>query len=175
MSVNFLDPRLPDRFWNKVIPEPNSGCWLWIASLDTHGYGQIHYAGTTVKAYRLAYEVLVGPIPDGLEPDHTCRTRPCCNPDHLEPVTRRVNQLRGDGFAGVNARKTHCPKRHPYNTDNTRLRGTWRDCKICKHAWDDAGYQRHREARLKKAAAYRAANRESLRQKERDRRAKAGA
>jgi hypothetical protein len=46
-------------------------------------------------AHRLSYEHWVGPVSEGLELDHLCRVRSCVNPKHLEPVTRRINQVRG--------------------------------------------------------------------------------
>lgn len=118
--MNWGDPRLPDRFWNKVQPEPNSGCWLWTAS-TTGGYGMFGLSkGTIRRAHIIAYITLVGDVPAGLQLDHLCRTRECCNPLHLEPVTQRENLIRGNGFAGRAARVTHCPKGHPYDEKNTR-------------------------------------------------------
>jgi len=73
-----------------------SGCWLWTGSAD-NGYGQIHWKRKTGKAHRIAYEILIGPVPDGLEIDHLCRVRSCCNPAHMEPVTHRENITRGAG------------------------------------------------------------------------------
>jgi hypothetical protein len=68
-------------------------------------------------AHRLAYELLVGPIPDGLTLDHLCRTRNCINPWHLEPCTLKENQLRSPV---INANKTHCRNGHEYTEENTR-------------------------------------------------------
>lgn len=78
------------RFWAKV--EKTDTCWLWTA-YATDEYGQFHYQGKTVKAYRFAYELVVGPIPKSRELDHrpTCPKR-CVNPAHLRPVIRKHNQ-----------------------------------------------------------------------------------
>jgi hypothetical protein len=100
------------QFSKRVWPEPNSGCHLWAGSTSDWGYGQVRVKGKRVMAHRYAYEKKRGPIPPGLDLDHLCRVRCCVNPDHLEPVTRRENTLRGVGQAAVHARKTHCPYGH---------------------------------------------------------------
>ena len=123
-----------DRFWSKVLPEPNSGCWLWTAALDTKGYGQ--FGSSPVKrAHRLSYEAIKGPIPAGLDLDHLCRVRCCVNPDHLEPVTRRENLMRGPTIAAHHATKMCCDNGHPLDGDNLVInKGGWRRCKICRNA-----------------------------------------
>lgn len=122
--ISFLDPRLPDSFWSKVMPEPNSGCWLWLASVTRDGYGQSYFYGgdAGTKAHRVTYRELVGPIPSGLQLDHLCRVRSCCNPDHLEVVTPRENAMRGVSFSAVNARKTHCINGHELTGNNVYAR-----------------------------------------------------
>ncbi len=93
--VTFGDARLPARFWSKVQPD-DSGCWLWTASLSTPGYGQYGIgASRPHSAHRVAFKALVGPIPEGLQIDHTCCVRRCVNPDHLEAVTQQENIRRG--------------------------------------------------------------------------------
>jgi HNH endonuclease len=90
------------------------GCWLWRGYVSkSTGYGGLGIRG--LLAHRLIYEELIGPIPKGLQIDHLCRVRRCVNPWHLEPVTRKVNILRGEGRAALNARKTACPKGHAYD------------------------------------------------------------
>lgn len=125
-----------DRFWSKVnkngpIPtnRPELGpCWLWNAAQNAEGYGNFTFGGRTVKAHRFTYELLVGPIPEGLELDHLCRVHHCVNLAHLEPVTRSVNSQRG---VNANTRKTHCPQGHPYDEGNTtRCKGR-RYCRSC--------------------------------------------
>jgi hypothetical protein len=86
-------PPLEERVWAKV--EKTEGCWLWTAAISPNGYGKFMVSGRPVNAHRLVYQLTVGPIPDGLDLDHLCRVRHCVNPDHLEPVTRSENLLRG--------------------------------------------------------------------------------
>lgn len=128
------------RFWSKVnVGKPND-CWTWKASTTTGGYGQFLVEGRLVHAHRVAYTLTVGPIPEGLELDHLCRNRRCVNPTHLEPVTRQENIRRGEGLAGINARKTHCPRGHALSGDNLYKYqpkdrpGPRRRCKVCHRA-----------------------------------------
>lgn len=125
-----------DRFMRYVEKAPG-GCWLWTGHTDANGYGRFKAPdGRSVGAYRWAYETLVGGVPDGLHLDHLCRVRRCVNPAHLEPVTCRVNMMRGETFQAANARKTHCPQGHEYTPENTMwitnkpgYKG--RRCRIC--------------------------------------------
>jgi hypothetical protein len=70
-----------------------TGCWAWIGAA-TACYGTFWIDTKYVPAYRAGYELLVGPIPDGLELDHLCKNPNCVRPDHLEPVTHRENVRR---------------------------------------------------------------------------------
>lgn len=81
------------RFWERV-DKKRSGCWVWTGHVAGGDYGQIKVNGVSVMVHRYAYELLVGPIPDGLQIDHLCRNRRCVNPKHLEPVVARTNVLR---------------------------------------------------------------------------------
>ena len=75
--------------------ESASGCWDWLGSVGTRGYGRIGVGGKMLQAHRFAYEQLVGPIADGLVLDHLCNNKRCVNPAHLEPVTVEDNVRRG--------------------------------------------------------------------------------
>jgi hypothetical protein len=73
----------------------DAGCWVWLGLKSPDGYGRTAVGGRDVHTHRAVYECLVGPIPDGLQLDHLCRNRACCNPAHLEPVTQIENIRRG--------------------------------------------------------------------------------
>jgi hypothetical protein len=102
------------RFEERYIPEPNSGCWLWTGILFKSGYGWFSVHSKVWRAHRWAYEHLVGPIPDGMVLDHLCKVKSCVNPDHLEPVTQKVNMER----AKTGKYKPFCKNGHPRSGDN---------------------------------------------------------
>jgi hypothetical protein len=108
-----------------------STCWLWHGGL-IKGYGAFHVNGKLSRAHIFAYTTFIGPVPEGKQLDHICRVRRCCNPEHVEPVTRRVNILRGESFAAHNATVTHCPKGHPYDEANTVRHKLGRNCRECR-------------------------------------------
>ena len=120
-----------DRILALAIPEPNSGCWLWERSLDKWGYAKLGNS----TAHRKSYELAKGAIPDRLTIDHRCRVRCCVNPEHLEPVTNRVNTLRGISPHARNARKTHCNGGHLLEGLNLAVRVSTvgrRRCLLCE-------------------------------------------
>lgn len=132
------------RFFSNVA-EDASGCWIWTGR-TSRGYGdfsvgeQLH-----IRAHRWAYELLVGPIPEGLTLDHLCRTPACVHPWHLDPTPIGVNVLRGNAPTAINARKTHCVHGHPFDEENTYREGDgYRRCRTCRR---EAG----RRYRAKKA------------------------
>lgn len=132
--MQFLDPRLPGRFWSKCIPEPNSGCWLWIAGADGNGYGKFLLHRKSWTVHRLTFWIAHGTNADVC--DHRCRTHECCNPLHLESVTNRVNLQRGLG--GV-LRGTNCSADDGWTDETTYISKTlWmrgkRLCRACHRA-----------------------------------------
>lgn len=123
---------LSERFESKFVPEPNSGCWLWLASVS-QGYGVIKIGGRYHRAHRVAYGMFRGPVPDGLVIDHLCRNTFCVNPDHLEPVTIGENVRRGFSSRQT-AKVTHCAHGHEYTPANTMEYGGRRFCRACNRA-----------------------------------------
>lgn len=88
-----LRPTVIERFNSKIIPEPNSGCWLWTASINEWGYGTFNVAGKNVLAHRQSFELHRGPIPAGLQVLHHCDTPCCVNPSHFFLGTNHDNVL----------------------------------------------------------------------------------
>jgi hypothetical protein len=122
------------RFWSKT--QAAGECVEW-TGCKSNGYGQIWWKGKMRGAHRMAYEITVGPIPEGLTIDHLCRNTLCVNPDHLDPCSQKENTLRGYGPTAMNARKTSCLRGHPFSDDNmsilVRANGIRvRVCRTCK-------------------------------------------
>lgn len=128
-----------------------AGCWLWTGHLTSTGYGTFYELGRQWSAHRESYEFFVGPIPDGLVIDHLCRVPRCINPSHLEPVTRGENAIRGVGWAGVHANKTHCVNGHEFAGKNLYIHPDGR--RVCRRCVADAQMRRLRRIRDEASAA----------------------
>lgn len=134
------------RFWAKV--QKTESCWLWMACRggSNGGYGKLAVNHKPFYAHRVAYEIAIGPIPDGLQLDHLCRNPICVNPAHLEPVTSRVNLLRGNTLTAKQAAQTHCKRGHLLEGENLKiahLKKGKRECRIC-------AYMRHEKWRVRR-------------------------
>ena len=79
------------RFFEKFIPEPNSGCWLWEAAINACGYGTIGVKGRSMLAHRLSYKIYYGKLPKNKNILHRCDVPCCVNPEHLFAGTQREN------------------------------------------------------------------------------------
>lgn len=129
-------PALPARLSAKITPEPcpviglDPWCWIWTGAHTSKSYGSASHEGRVWSAHKLAYTLLIGPVPDGLQLDHLCRCKSCCNPAHLEPVTARMNLLRA-------VRKESCVRGHEYTPENTipKKGGSQRNCRTCANEW----------------------------------------
>ena len=122
------------RLFGLSIPEPNSGCILWIGHTTPEGYGIIAMGkGKKAYAHRAAYEAQHGAIPHGLTIDHLCKTPSCINAAHLEAVTLRENMRRANL---VDA--THCRRGHPFSGPNLAHQRTRNGpqllCRACRNA-----------------------------------------
>ena len=130
MVARVQDKTPAERFWPHV--EKTETCWLWTGYIKPNGYASFYPGGGRhvykVYAHRFAYEMLAGPIPEGLEIDHLCNVRHCVNPDHLEPVTYRENTDRRVD------RKTHCKNGHPFDDANSYLWRGNRYCRACRNS-----------------------------------------
>lgn len=123
-------------------------CWIWTANKLPAGYGIFGCYGKTTLAHRYSHETFIGPIPDGYQVDHLCRTPSCVNPAHLEAVTARVNNLRSNSATSRNAAKTHCLNGHPFDEENTRPVPGGRFCRACHR-----DYMRNQRAELRRQRA----------------------
>jgi len=140
-----------ERFWAKV--DRSGECWLWTASRingkrgPTYGQFGTWNPRKTWVSHRFAYELLVGPVPDGQELHHTCEVKICVNPSHLEMVTRKVHvSLQPlSGAPVLRRQKTHCPKGHSYSGDNLIIsKQGFRHCRECMRLAQRRLYEKKR-------------------------------
>jgi len=166
------------RFWPKVdkngpVPDsrPDLGpCWLWTDAPDREtGYGQFWIDETNRMAHRVAYELTVGPIPEGLHLDHlchpgdysclpaTCLHLLCVSPAHLLPATPAANNQRSTSPTAINGRKKRCKWGHDFTPVNTRVyqlkNGRYgRVCRECERRRRAESAARKRAAKLRVVA-----------------------
>jgi hypothetical protein len=127
-----------ERFWAKVEPEPNSGCWLWVGGCNREGYGLINLGRRglgVMLAHRFSFERFRGPLP--IWPagalDHRCRVRCCVNPEHLQVVTQAENWRRGDSPNALAKRTGACKRGHVATPANIQVRPNgYRYCRVCE-------------------------------------------
>lgn len=114
----------------EIFPDPYGRCWLYGGPLDKDGYGRFHaHRNVHLRVHRAAYEILVGPIPEGFVIDHLCCKPACYNPAHLEAVSPQENRRRGI----IRIRSRPCKNGHPRTIENTWISkdGRFRQCRAC--------------------------------------------
>jgi hypothetical protein len=112
-------------------PAGEFGCWEWTGVIGGGGYGK---AGDETGAHRVAYEWMVGPIPEGLELDHLCRNPRCVNPHHLEPVCHPENVRRAREY-GPNRFREYCRRGHDQTSRGAtylKKRAGGRENRVCR-------------------------------------------
>jgi hypothetical protein len=126
--------------------DSNTGCWNWQGDKTSNGYGRVRINGRKILTHVLSYQLKHGPMPEGKELHHRCENRACCNPNHVEPVTRLEHCLslsrRSPAF--INARKTHCKRGHEFTAENTWLaKDGERGCRQCMRAQRKRWHEMH--------------------------------
>ena len=112
--------------------DPIFMCRLWTGKVGNNGRPIVWRGRSPVSAYKLAYELVSGPVAEGLVLDHGCRRVLCVAPYHLEPVTQSENERRKDW--GYRCRRKACPMGHSLeHAAVTPERG--RLCRVCLSTW----------------------------------------
>lgn len=124
-----------DLFWSHV--DTSGPCWIWTGSINRGGYGSvgIRADGKWIGSFlphRVAYELAIGPIPEGMTLDHLCREKRCVRPDHLEPVSIGINVNRA---YRAKLDSLRCEAGHKFHPGRTRYRLV-RECLLCEEGVD---------------------------------------
>lgn len=125
------DVRFATRFWSKVAISDPLGCWEWTASRGSntlgHNYGKVGVDGKNRFAHRVAWVLMYGPVPEGMDVLHRCDNPPCCNPTHLFLGTHTDN-MRDRAAKGRSAPTigTQNPKARLTESDVLKIRARWR-------------------------------------------------
>jgi hypothetical protein len=123
-------------------------CWVWMAAKNSMGYANFSVSRKDRKwklGHVFCYELFVGTVPVGKELDHLCRIPACVNWKHVEPVSHRINCLRGTSPSANNSKKTSCVNGHEFSVRNTYVDSLGsRHCRPCR-----AKVQRDRRKRLR--------------------------
>lgn len=125
--------------------DPITGCWEWTKSRGEKGYGQIWVVDKFVRVPRAAYELYIGPIPDGLNVCHKCDNPPCFNPDHLFAGTQsdNIKDCVEKGRWPASGNKEVCKNGHPKPYPG--------GCRICRKEYQEKYYEDNRKKLLEYA------------------------
>jgi hypothetical protein len=123
-------------FWARVEKRAD-GCWIWTGTVAPNGYGRVTLGGKPESAHRVAWTLVVGPVPAGRVLHHRCHVPLCVNPAHLEPLTQREHLVAEHprSLAAINAAKTHCKRGHAFDAANTHVYRGARVCRACRAAY----------------------------------------
>lgn len=116
-----------NRLWDRLVEGPD-GCWIWPVGKR---YGRINIKGQRYSTHRLVWFALRDEPPEGLEPDHLCRTMACANPDHLDWVTAKVNMQRNNAPTMIAWRTNTCKRGHSLLDAYQSPNYPGRRCRIC--------------------------------------------
>ena len=135
-----------EHFEDNYIPEPNTGCWLWLRACNARGYGWLRFKGREELAHRVSAHLYLGfDLRDDLGVLHRCDVPSCVNPQHLFFGTPFVNhvdsQNKGRAKAALSG-STECAKGHPFDEKNTYWTKDGRHCRACDLGRDRSSYVR---------------------------------
>lgn len=121
--------RVRRRLWAAVVPEPNTGCWIWARHGNSDGYGSMRVGGAEHRVHRLSYRAFVGPFDESLFVCHSCDTPACINPDHLWVGSHADNQR-------DKARKERSPDTKLTTEDVVAIRSTHERSAVLARRYD---------------------------------------
>ena len=130
---------------NIVLYEPSTldtGCWGYLNKSEKNDYVKVTLNRKIYLLHRLVYEHFAGLISDDKECHHKCRNKWCCNFEHIEVEPSLKHNHEEGHISYIHSQKTHCPKDHPYDEENTYWRNGKRHCRECRRAANRAWYRK---------------------------------
>jgi hypothetical protein len=137
---------ISDMLDRNSIPEPNSGCWIWMRGVSGGGYPVWTWNGRRRQVTHLALKLKGIKVPKGFDACHRCDNTFCVNPDHVFVGTRTVNMrdAQSKGRLVGYGKREFCKQGHPLSGDNVRTdpKSGKRSCQICRRRWEKEHYLR---------------------------------